>query len=87
MIEKENKIIYEINGEEIGVVEYEKIDENTIDIYHTYVDPDYQGRHIAGNLMEYLFKKIQKEKKKATASCSYAKHWMEKHPEYSDNFM
>ena len=51
MIEKENKIIYEINGEEIGVVEYEKIDENTIDIYHTYVDPDYQGRHIAGNLM------------------------------------
>ena len=38
MIEKENKIIYEINGEEIGIVEYEEIDENTIDIYHTYVD-------------------------------------------------
>ena len=60
MIEKENKIIYEINGEEIGVVEYEKIDENTIYIYNTYLDPDYQGINIAVNLMEYLFKKLQK---------------------------
>lgn len=87
MIEKENKIIYEINGEEIGVVEYEIINEKTIDIYHTYVNPDYQGQHIAANLMEELFKKLKKENKKATASCSYAKHWMEKHPEYSEQFM
>lgn len=87
MIEKENKIIYEIDGKEIGVVEYEEINKTTVDIYHTYVDPEYQGRHIASDLMEKLFKKLKKENKKATASCSYAKHWMEKHPEYSDQFM
>lgn len=87
MIEKENQIIYEKEGEEIGVVEYENIDESTIDIYHTYVDPDYQGRHIASDLMEHLFQKLKKENKKATASCSYAKHWMDKHPEYHDQFM
>lgn len=87
MIEKENKIIYEKEGEEIGIVEYENIDETTINIYHTYVDPDYQGRHIAADLMEKLFQKLKEENKKATASCSYAKHWMEKHPEYSDQFM
>ncbi|HIR48873.1 MAG TPA: N-acetyltransferase [Candidatus Faecimonas gallistercoris] len=84
MIEKENKIVYEMNGEEIGVVEYKKIDENTIDIYHTYVDPDYQGKKIASKLVEELFKKLQKENKKAILSCSYVANWMEKHPEYSN---
>ena len=52
MIEKENKIIYEIDEKEIGVVEYEEINKTTVDIYHTYVDPEYQGRHIASDLME-----------------------------------
>ena len=60
MIEKENKIIYEIDGKEIGVVEYEEINKTTVDIYHTYVDPEYQGRHIASDLMEKLFKKYIK---------------------------
>ena len=46
---EENRIVYEENGIEIGEVEFKAIDENTVDIYHTYVD-----------------------------------HWIEKHPEYSD---
>ena len=47
---EENRIVYEENGIEIGEVEFKAIDENTVDIYHTYVDPDYQGKKIASHL-------------------------------------
>ena len=82
IVEEDNRLIYKIGKEEIGLIEYEIKDDNTIDIYHTYVDPDYQGQHIASILTENLFKKIKKENKKAICSCSYVDHWIRKHPQY-----
>lgn len=87
MKEKENKIVYEIEGKEIGEVEFTPIDENTVDICHTYIDPDYQGQQIASKLVEELFKKLKKENKKAVITCSYVDHWIKKHPEYHDQCM
>ena len=84
MLEKENKIVYEIEGKEIGEVEFTFLDDNTVDICHTYVDPDYQGQQIASKLVKELFKKLKKEKKKAVITCSYVAHWIKKHPEYHD---
>lgn len=81
---EKNRIVYEIEGKEIGEVEFKELENGTVDIYHTYVDPDYQGRNIASQLVEELFKKIKSENKKAIISCSYVAHWIEKHPEYSD---
>ena len=81
---EENRIVYEENGIEIGEVEFKAIDENTVDIYHTYVDPDYQGKKIASRLVEELFKKLKAENKKAVITCSYVAHWIKKHPEYND---
>lgn len=73
-----------INQEEVGEIEFEQIDENTVNIYHTYVDPNYQGQQIASKLVEELFKKLKKENKKAVINCSYVAHWLEKHPEYQE---
>ena len=84
MKEEKNRIVYEIEGQEIGEIEFKELDKNTVDIYHTYVDPDYQGKNIASQLVEELFKKLKTENKKAVVSCSYVAHWIEKHPEYSD---
>lgn len=84
MKEEKNRIVYEIKGKEIGEIEFKELDKNTVDIYHTYVDPDYQGKNIASQLVEELFKKLKTENKKAVVSCSYVAHWTEKHPEYSD---
>lgn len=83
-IEK-NKIVYEEDGKEIGLVEFKEIDDDTLDICHTYVDPDYQGRKIASQLVETLFKKLKKENKKVVITCSYVVKWIQKHPEYREN--
>lgn len=83
--EEENRLVYLLDEEEIGEVEYKIIGDKTVDIYHTYVDPDYQGLQIASILMTELFKKLQKENLKVIASCSYADHWLKKHPEYRNN--
>lgn len=84
MKEEKNRIVYEIEGQEIGEVEFKEVDKNTVDIYHTYVNPDYQGKNIASQLVENLFKRLKKENKKAIISCRYVVHWIEKHPEYKD---
>ena len=80
----ENKLVYEYEGKRVGEVCYRYIDDNTIDIYHTYVDPLYRGHHIAANLMQGLFEQLKLNQKQATASCQYAKAWMQKHPEYQE---
>ena len=87
MKEEKNRIVYEIEGKEIVEIEIKELDKNTVDIYHTYVDPDYQGKNIASQLVEELFKKLKTENKKAVVSCSYVAHWIEKHPEYSDQYL
>ena len=84
---EEIRIKYLEDGKEIGKVEFKELPDNTVDIYHTYVDPDYQGKKIASQLVEELFKKLKAENKKAIISCSYVAHWIEKHPEYSDQCM
>ena len=47
LVEEENKIVAKLKEVEIGEIEYQKVKDNLVDIYHTYVDPDYQGQHIA----------------------------------------
>lgn len=51
----------------------------TID--HTFVDESLRGQGIAGQLMQAAVKKIQADKSKIAATCSYAVSWLEKHPE------
>ena len=57
---------------------YEKLDEHTVEINHTFVDPSLRGQGIAGQMMEAAMAYFRKEGLKVTASCSYAKAWLEK---------
>lgn len=59
-------------------------DESAVDINHTFVDDSLRGQGIAGKLMEELIKTLKERGLKAVPTCSYAKHWFEKHPENSN---
>ena len=70
-IDKENKIIAEID--------FEKVDENTYNIYHTFVDESLRGQGIANELVTRAYKEITEVRKsKVTATCSYARKWLER---------
>ena len=68
---EDNKIIAEID--------FEKVDENTYNIYHTFVDKSLRGQGIANELVTRAYKEITEVRKsKVTATCSYARKWLER---------
>lgn len=58
--------------------------EGTALINHTFVDPSLRGQGVAEQLLEALANRLRREGRKARATCSYAVHWFEVHPEEQD---
>jgi len=75
--------LYNDENELVAVVDFPAVDNNTVDINHTFVDDSLRGQGIAGKLMEAVAKELLTQNKKAILSCSYAKKWFENHSEYS----
>lgn len=72
------------NNETIAEVTFPDIDENTVDINHTYVSDSLRGQGIAGKLMKAAAEQLQSQNKKAVLTCSFAVKWFERNPEYSN---
>ena len=53
-------------------------------INHTEVSSVLQGQGVAGRLVELAVKRIHEQGGRVTATCSYAAHWLAKHPECAD---
>ena len=51
----------------------------TVDIKRTYVNPDYRGSGIAGQLMEAVAEHLRKVGLRAVATCPYANAWLKRH--------
>ena len=67
----------------LAEVTFPAIDENTVDINHTFVDPSLRGQNVADSLMGAAAAHLLAGDKKAVLTCSYAVKWFEKHPEYN----
>ncbi|MPN48227.1 hypothetical protein SDC9_195832 [bioreactor metagenome] len=64
---------------------YVFLDNRTVDINHTYVDPSLRGQGVAGEMMEAVALRLRQDGLKAVASCSYANAWLNKHRDsYAD---
>jgi predicted GNAT family acetyltransferase len=72
------------DGNRLGEVTFPNINETTVEINRTYVSPIVRGQGIANVLMKKAADLIREKGYKVVATCSYAKAWFEKHPEYSD---
>ncbi len=68
----------------LAEVTFPDVDENTVNINHTFVDDSLRGQGVAGKLMEALAIHLRSQGKKAVLTCPYAISWFEKHPEYQD---
>lgn len=81
-IHEENRVyVMDENQIVIGEVTFPKVDENTVNINHTYVDNRFRGMGIANRLLEEAIKEIESQHLTCVATCSYAIHFFEKHPE------
>lgn len=76
--------LYDADKRMVAEVTFPDVDEDTVNIDHTFVDDSLRGQGVAGKLMEAAAGYLQKQQKKAVLTCSYAVKWFEKHPEYAD---
>lgn len=76
---KENQYLLLGENEEIlAEIDFPLVGENTIEITHTIVSPSLQGQGIAKKLVEKVLEIAKEKGYRVTASCSYAKHYLEK---------
>lgn len=64
---------------EAAKITFPEISPNVYDIKETFVDDSLRGQGIAGKLVQMAITEINKRGGEITASCSYAKKWIEKH--------
>ena len=68
----------------IAEVTFPAVEDNIVNVDHTYVNDVLQGQGIAGKLMNELVSDLRSTGRKATLTCSYAVNWFKKHPECAD---
>lgn len=59
------------------------LQERVMTITHTGVPPEVGGRGIAGELVRTAFETARSEGWKVIPACSYARIWIERHPDYA----
>lgn len=78
-IKSENKI-YSMNnnGKIVAEITFKAQKNNIYNIEHTFVDESLRGQGVAKQLVEMAIEEIKKRNGKVEATCSYAKHYLEK---------
>ncbi len=75
----EDKYLLVDEKEEIlAEIDFPLVNNGVIEITHTIVSPSLQGQGIAKRLVEKVLEIAKEKGYKVTASCSYAKHYLEK---------
>jgi predicted GNAT family acetyltransferase len=61
------------------------LDNNVMDMYHTYTAPSARGQGLAGIITLFAFQHCKKENIQVRPSCSYiSTRFLHKHPEFRD---
>lgn len=75
----EDKYLLVNEKEEIlAEIDFPLVNDGVIEITHTIVSPSLQGQGIAKKLVEKVLEIAKEKGYKVTASCSYAKRYLEK---------
>ena len=76
---KENQyLLLGENDEILAEIDFPMIKEGVIEITHTIVSPSLQGQGIARKLVDKVLEIAKVKGYRVTASCSYARHYLEK---------
>lgn len=78
-IEEDNRIYgVDKQGNIIAEITFPKDKDGYYNINHTFVDESLRGQNIGKKLVEMALEKIRKNEGEVRATCSYAKHYLEK---------
>lgn len=66
----------------VGEIQYRFFDDTTIDVYHTFVNPQYRGQGIAGKLLNQLMTIVEENQYQVIPSCSYVAKAFSQNPDF-----
>ena len=69
-------------GGSTAVLQFRRVDDETLDFTSTRVPPEARGKGIAGKLVRHALDWARDEGYRVVPSCSYVASWIGKHPEY-----
>ncbi len=81
---KKGEFVIDQDGNHIAELQYFHSAVNEINIHHTEVDDSLAGKGVGRDLVKAAVVFAREEKLKIVPTCSYAKHVIDKTPEYQD---
>lgn len=72
-----------INGEVAGFIAF-RAHGSVLDLRHTVVDPDFEGRGVGSALVVYALDTIREGGLKLIPTCPFVKAYVDRHPGYAD---
>jgi predicted GNAT family acetyltransferase len=79
--EPDNQFVVHTQGAQ-GMIEYEKQAHDHLDLYHTEVDPELEGKGVAKVLVQRALEYCQANNWKVTPTCTYVAAYINRHPEF-----
>ena len=67
-----------------GMIEYEKLQPDHLDLYHTEVDPALEGKGVARVLVQRALEYCREQDWRVTPTCTYVAAYIKRHPEFAD---
>lgn len=85
MFQEEKNRFYLTEKEKIvAEITWEILEDNSIDVNHTFVDPSQRGKGLAEKLVLEVIKKARAENIKIVPTCSYVVKYFETHEVYQN---
>lgn len=78
-----HRYVLRSSGETVGVVDYRR-DGDVLDLQHTEVLPQGQGRGLGTVLVREVLDDIRSHGNKLVPSCAFVAKFVEEHPDYAD---
>jgi uncharacterized protein len=73
-----------VDGKPAGHIAWRMHGDDTIDLVHTEVAGEYEGRGLASKIAKFALDDARKRGLKVLPTCSYIAGWIRKHPDYED---
>jgi uncharacterized protein len=71
-----------VGGELAGIIMY-RLQDATISLLHTEIEPAFQGAHLGGHLARGALDDARERGLAVLPFCPYVGSWIKKHPEYA----
>jgi predicted GNAT family acetyltransferase len=85
VVENPAKRRYEIliDGTIAGFTQYQQVDRQTWEFFHTEVDPAFEGQGLASQLIEQTLDDLRKRAIAVLPTCPFVRGFLDKHPDYA----